>query len=274
MNYVRDLIHHAAQLAGVRSLSTNIAGEELNNYLRSLQFIIDELAMEKLMQPQLEQFTVACKNNQVTFINTSTKWWTDLTEEEQAVYQDDPAYFLTDGVIMQPDSVQFHYAGTGMEEGSPSAADDSLYYEAEFIDQRKFVAAHGTIGSDFRYPKYWTWMNGEQPVLKILSKHIFTPSIRISAGFDQFHNLGPNSRCDRWPTGLQALVCKYLAAEIAKLNDYDASRLTNDARLAKIQYRKTAVPRATYTLDSNVPHGGATSRVGNGWAFLDRGWMT
>jgi len=301
MRTVRDIIRQAALKANAASAASAISGPEANDYLQLLNFVVNGLAMKKLMNPKLKQLNISVVNNKVVFVRSKSdffmdmdgitrkiylkddtitdrdikEWWACLSSKERELYAEWQSSYVVPFPLMKPESVLFSYPGwqdtkTDMEDPfRVMTTNDSLYRLGEFIDPHMFLACQGTLNGDLQYPRYWTWQTGDKPELLILSKIIRTWNIRVNCGFDQFHDLELDSDVSEWADGLDFVCVCQLAVQIAQNQGYDASQLRQEANSALNAYSTSNVPDPTMRIDSSAPTGRGGGPFG-GYAVMAR----
>jgi len=301
MRTVRDIIRQAALKANAASAASAISGPEANDYLQLLNFVVNGLAMKKLMNPKLKQINISVFNNKVVFIRSKSdffkdmdditkkiylrddrikeddikEWWFCLDSKERELYAEWQSSYVVPFPLMKPESVLFSYPGwqdvkTDLDDPfRVMTTNDSLYHMGEFIDPHMFLAHQGTLGGDLQYPKYWTWQSGDKPELRILSKIIRAWNIRVNAGFDQFHDLELDTDISEWADGLDFVCVCQLAVQIAQNQGYDASQLRQEANNILNAYSTANVSAPTMRLDASAPTGRGGGLVG-GYAVMAR----
>jgi hypothetical protein len=302
MQTVRDIVEQAALKSNAVGSASSISGNEASDYLRLLNFVVNGLAMKKLMNPKLKQINIPVVNNKVVFIRANSDffkdmdettkgiylkdenvlsedigiWWEGLTAAQKELYRDWESSVVVPFPIMKPSSVLFSYPGwqdAFVPMDGPwrvPTITDSLYYPGEFVDPEIFLFYQGTLGGDVQYPRYWTWQSGDKPEITIMSRIIKTMNIRVNTGFDQFHNLELNSDISEWADGLDYLCTCMLAAEIAQIQGYDATFLRHQANRVLNDYCSAHRPAPTMRLDASVPTGGGNSGPYGGYGVIAR----
>jgi len=302
MRTVRDIIRQAALKANVAGAASELTGNEAADYLQLLNFVINGLAMKKLMNPKLKQINIPVINNKVVFVRANSDffqdmdettrriylkdselskadieiWWIQITPEERQKYAEWESSVVVPFAIMKPESVLFSYPGwqdgyNQMETPFQSMTiTDSLYYPAEFIDPAMFLFYLGTLSGDVQYPKYWTWQSGDKPEIRIMSKIIRAFNIRVNAGFDQFHDLELDSDVSEWADGLDFLCTCLLAVELAQTQGYDTTLLRHQANRVLNDYSTASRPAPTMRLDASVPTGAGHGGPYGGYGVIAR----
>lgn len=218
---VRDLVRDAFIDSGVIGTGATPSANEAADAVRTLNRLLDGLALEGLTAPGMRVLSVAYPAGAefVEFVRgTAVEPWQISVPE----------------IVMRPSLVAV---------GNPRR-------EIPYMDVDDFFA-RSTVNGGYAYA--WHWEDMQSPRLFLADPPSSDAVLSVLAPCDQYRDVDLNTDVTAWRVGLRPLLCAELGAEIARQNGMDSSALAGKAALARVKYRRSVRVPLSMRLDGSAP---------------------
>lgn len=220
---VRDLVRDALRDAGIIGVDATPDANEVADAVRTLNRILDGLALESLTAPGTRLMTLAFPAG-VEFVEFVRG---DAVEPWQMSV---PEILLTPLVV--------------------SVSESGSWRTLPFLDTEEFFARGGAPSGTVQG---WHWESAQSPRLYLADPPSATAQLRMAVPSDPYRDVDLNTDMTAWRVGLKPFLCAALGSAVLRQNGMDSSSLSAVALNAKTAYARSVRSPGGVRMDQSAP---------------------
>ena len=220
---VRDLVTDALKDAGVIGVGATPNANEAADAVRTLNRILDGLALESLTAPGTRLLQVSYPAG-FEFV--------EFTRGESI----EPWQVTVPEILLTPSVV--------------SIKDGSSFRSLPYMDTEEFFARDDVSSCCVQG---WHWENTQAPRLFLADPPSEAKELRVAVPCDPYRDVDMNTDMTNWRVGLRPFLCAALAAAVARQNGMDSSAMSSIALNAKAVYARSVRSPSVVRMDQSAP---------------------